>query len=70
MKPTTLKQALKDKLTKKEFGNLVTSYDIIGDISIIEILKLTFSTRIDFDYNPESVIEKIIEKAIKLGKKK
>jgi tRNA (guanine37-N1)-methyltransferase len=33
----TLKQALKGKLTKKEFENLVTSYDIIGDIAIIEI---------------------------------
>jgi len=37
MKPTTLKQALKNKLTKKELENLVTSYDIIGDIAIIEI---------------------------------
>ncbi len=37
MKPTTLKKAIEKKLTKKEFENLVTSYDIIGDIAIIEI---------------------------------
>jgi tRNA (guanine37-N1)-methyltransferase len=34
---TTLKEALKGKLTKKEFEKLVTSFDIIGDIAIIEI---------------------------------
>jgi tRNA (guanine37-N1)-methyltransferase len=37
MKPTTLKQALKGKITKNELENLVTSYDIVGDIAIIEI---------------------------------
>jgi tRNA (guanine37-N1)-methyltransferase len=36
-KPTTLKEALKNKLTKKEREFLVTSYDVIGDIAIIEI---------------------------------
>jgi len=36
-KPTTLKGALKGKLTKKELSNLVTSYDMVGDIAIIEI---------------------------------
>ncbi|MBW2981920.1 class I SAM-dependent methyltransferase family protein [Candidatus Woesearchaeota archaeon] len=36
-KPTTLKESLKEKLTKKELENLVASYDIIGDIAIIEI---------------------------------
>jgi len=33
----TLKESLKGKLTKKEFENLVSSFDIIGDIAIIEI---------------------------------
>ena len=37
MKPKTLKEALKGKLTKKEKENLVASFDIIGDIAIIEI---------------------------------
>lgn len=36
-KPTTLKEALKNKLTKKELEHLKTSFDIIGDIAIIEI---------------------------------
>jgi len=34
---TSLKQALKNKLTKKEKQVLVRSYDVIGDIAIIEI---------------------------------
>ena len=33
----TLKQALEKKLTKKELENVVTSYDIIGSIAVIEI---------------------------------
>lgn len=33
----TLKQALEKKLTKKEMKNLVSSYDIVGSIAIIEI---------------------------------
>lgn len=33
----TLKQALAGKLTKKELENLVSSYDVIGSIAIIEI---------------------------------
>jgi len=33
----TLKESLKGKLTKKEFENLVASFDLIGDIAIIEI---------------------------------
>ena len=37
MKPGNLKVALKGKLSKKELDNLVRSYDIIGDIAIIEI---------------------------------
>jgi len=37
MKPGNLKTALKGKLSKKELDNLVRSYDIIGDIAIIEI---------------------------------
>jgi tRNA (guanine37-N1)-methyltransferase len=32
-----LKHALKGKLTKEQFKNLITSFDIIGDIAIIEI---------------------------------
>jgi len=34
---TSLKQVLKNKLTKKELAALVTSYDVVGDIAIIEI---------------------------------
>lgn len=36
-KPTTLKEALKKKLTKRQLSFLRTSYDIIGDIAIIEV---------------------------------
>lgn len=34
-----LKELLKKKLTKKEFSLLVTSYDVVGDIAIVEIPK-------------------------------
>ncbi len=34
-----LKEALKDKLTEKELKNFVKSFDIIGDIAILEIPK-------------------------------
>jgi tRNA (guanine37-N1)-methyltransferase len=37
--PTTLKELLKGRLTKKELERLVTSYDMLGDIAIIEIPK-------------------------------
>jgi len=37
MKPTTLKEALAKKLSQKELSFLTTSYDIIGDIIILEI---------------------------------
>jgi tRNA (guanine37-N1)-methyltransferase len=37
MKPISLKQALKSELTEKERSNLVRSFDIIGDIAVIEI---------------------------------
>lgn len=33
----TLKQALKQKLTKKELEKLVASYDVLGSVAIIEI---------------------------------
>lgn len=36
-KPKSLKEALKGALTEKEMKSLVTSFDIIGDIAIIEI---------------------------------
>jgi len=39
MKPSNLKEALKDKFTKKELAGMVRSYDIIGDIAILEIPK-------------------------------
>ncbi len=35
-----LKQALKGKLTQKQLDSLVTSFDIVGDIAIIEIPKI------------------------------
>ena len=38
-KPTTLKKALKTKLTKKEQESLIRSFDIIGDIAVIEVQK-------------------------------
>lgn len=38
-KPKTLKEALKEKLSKKELEKSVRSYDIIGSIAIIEIPK-------------------------------
>ncbi len=34
---TTLKEALKKKLTKKELSLLSTSYDVVGDMAIIDI---------------------------------
>ena len=39
MKPTTLREALKSKLNKSELNSLKASYDIIGDLLIIEIPK-------------------------------
>jgi len=36
-KPKSLKQALKEELKPKQLENLVTSFDIIGDIAVIEI---------------------------------
>ena len=36
-KPTNLRQALKSKLTKKEKEVLITSFDVIGDIAVIQI---------------------------------
>ena len=38
-KATSLKQALQDKLTKKEKEFLVTSFDVIGDIAVIQMPK-------------------------------
>ncbi len=35
--PNSLKEALEDKLTEKELDLLVTSFDIIGDIAVIEM---------------------------------
>jgi tRNA (guanine37-N1)-methyltransferase len=32
-----LKESLKGKLTKKELESLKTSFDVIGDVAIIEI---------------------------------
>ncbi|MGM5487573.1 MAG: class I SAM-dependent methyltransferase [Nanobdellota archaeon] len=37
MKPKTLKEALQDTLTPDELEKVVRSYDIVGDIAIIEI---------------------------------
>jgi len=37
MQPTNLKQALQKKLTKKQLGVCPRSFDIVGDIAIIEI---------------------------------
>ena len=34
---TTLKEALKKKLTKKELEKLISSYDVLGSIAIIEV---------------------------------
>lgn len=36
---TTLREKLKGKLNKKEFASLVTSYDVIGDIAVIQTPK-------------------------------
>ncbi len=36
-KPRSLKEALKGKLSKKELSELVTSFDVIGSIAVIEI---------------------------------
>lgn len=36
-KPTTLKEALKNNLTKEELNKVSTSFDIVGDIAVIEI---------------------------------
>lgn len=37
MQPTNLKQALRGKLTKKQLAIMPRSYDIIGDIAILDI---------------------------------
>ncbi|MFP4424730.1 MAG: class I SAM-dependent methyltransferase [Candidatus Woesearchaeota archaeon] len=37
MKPKTLKEALEGKLTEEEMEKVVRSYDIVGDIAIIDI---------------------------------
>ena len=36
-KPTNLREALKNKLTKKEKESLITSFDVVGDIALIQI---------------------------------
>lgn len=36
-RPRSLREALKGKLTKKEFSELVTSFDMIGSVAVIEI---------------------------------
>lgn len=61
----TLKQALKDKLTKKEMENLVTSYDVVGSIAIIEIPsviekkeKLIGETILELHPNIKTVLKK------------
>jgi len=36
-KPTTIKEALASKLTKKQLKSLPTSFDVVGDIAIIDI---------------------------------
>ncbi|MBW2995410.1 class I SAM-dependent methyltransferase family protein [Candidatus Woesearchaeota archaeon] len=38
-KATTLKEALKNKLTKKQLSLLPSAFDVVGDIAIIEIKK-------------------------------
>ncbi|MBD3249720.1 class I SAM-dependent methyltransferase family protein [Candidatus Woesearchaeota archaeon] len=37
MKPKNLKEALKNELSKKEIQYLISSYDMVGDIAIIEV---------------------------------
>lgn len=37
LKPRSLKDALKGKLTKKELGSFISSYDTVGAIAILEI---------------------------------
>ena len=36
-KPRNLKEALKNKLTKKELNQLITSFDSIGNIAVIQV---------------------------------
>lgn len=62
---TTLKEALKKKLSKKEFDALVTSYDIIGSIAIIEIPpelekkeKIIGETLLELHKNIKTVLKK------------
>jgi tRNA (guanine37-N1)-methyltransferase len=62
---TTLKQALKNKLTKKELDKLVTSYDVVGSVAIIEIPpglvkkeKLIAQTLLDLHKSIKTVLKK------------
>ncbi|MBD3354616.1 class I SAM-dependent methyltransferase family protein [Candidatus Woesearchaeota archaeon] len=64
-KPTSLKQALKKKLNKKELSLVVTSYDMVGDIAIIEIPielekkeKIIAKTLLDLHKNINVVVKK------------
>jgi len=63
--PATLKQALKKKLTKKELDLVATSYDLVGDIAVIEIPfelekkeKIIAKTLLDLHKNIKVVVKK------------
>ena len=39
LKPRSLKDALKERLTKKELDSFISSYDTVGTVAILEIPK-------------------------------
>jgi len=62
---TTLRQALKTKLTKEEFGGLKTAYDLVGETAILEIPgelekkeKLIADTLLKINKNIKTVLKK------------
>tara|TARA_Y100000034_G_scaffold20236_3_gene23099 strand:- start:1968 stop:2999 length:1032 start_codon:yes stop_codon:yes gene_type:complete len=64
-KPTTLKQALERKLTKKQLSHLKTAHDTIGNIAILEIdkelvkkQKLIAQTLLKINKNIKTVLKK------------
>jgi tRNA (guanine37-N1)-methyltransferase len=66
MKPSTLRQALKKKLSAKQLSLARTSYDMIGDIAILEIpdeLKSKQKVIADTLLNLHSNINVVVKKA-------
>lgn len=64
-----LKEALKDELTDEELANLVTSFEVIGDVAIIEVpeeleskRELIGETLMDLNSHVRSVLREVSER--------